>query len=285
MRNMPSFFKIEKENTSKTRLIGNLKIYSEKTGRNVVIYASNFLNNDSEENYINSFDKNGFMKVMTNLNKSKELDLILHTPGGAISETESIIDYLQVQFNQNIRAIIPQMAMSGGTMIACSCNEIYMGNQSSLGPVDPQILDMSAKSVVKEHELAKKEIMEQPETIPYWTTLLDKYPANFVFECETLIEWSENILEKALKYSKTKNINKLKKFLITSESIKEHSQNFSAIQCKEMGLPIKFLENEKNLNKLILSIHKEYLNYFNENNARKIFVNQKGIFISVYSDK
>ena len=118
------------------------------------------------------------------LDKSKGLDLILHTPGGAISETESIIDYLHVQFNQNIRAIIPQMAMSGGTMIACSCNEIYMGNQSSLGPVDPQILDMSAKSVIKEHELAKKEIMEQPETIPYWTTLLDKYPANFVFECE-----------------------------------------------------------------------------------------------------
>ena len=52
---MPSFFKTEKENTSKTRLIDNLKIYSEKTGRNVVIYASNFLNNDSEENYINSF--------------------------------------------------------------------------------------------------------------------------------------------------------------------------------------------------------------------------------------
>ena len=162
---MPSFFKTEKENTSKTRLIDNLKIYSEKTGRNVVIYASNFLNNDSEEYYINSFDKNGFMKVMNNLNKSKGLDLILHTPGGAISETESNIDYLHVQFNQNIRAIIPQMAMSGGTMIACSCNEIYMGNQSSLGPVDPQILDMSAKSVIKEHELAKKEIMEQPRAV------------------------------------------------------------------------------------------------------------------------
>lgn len=40
--NMPSFFKTENENTSKTRLIDNLKIYSEKTGRNVVIYASNF---------------------------------------------------------------------------------------------------------------------------------------------------------------------------------------------------------------------------------------------------
>ena len=102
---------------------------------------------------------------------------------------------------------------------------------------------------------------------------------------ENFIEWTENILEKALNYSETKNFNKLKKFLITSDLIKEHSQNFSAIQCKEMGLPIKSLENEKNMNKLILSIHNEYINYFNENNPRKIFVNQKGIFLSVYSNE
>jgi len=72
-------FKTEDKNTPKIKLIDNLKAYSEENGRNVVIYASNFLNNDSEENYINSFDKTGFMKVMKNLDKSKGLDLILHT--------------------------------------------------------------------------------------------------------------------------------------------------------------------------------------------------------------
>ena len=48
-------------------------------------------------------------------------------------------------FGEDIRAIIPQTSMSGGTMIACSCKEILMGKHSSLGPVDPQIFNYSAK--------------------------------------------------------------------------------------------------------------------------------------------
>lgn len=59
------------------------------------------------------------------------------------------------------------MAMSAGTMIACSCKEILMGKQSSLGPVDPQIYGVPAKSVIEEFELAKKEIEENPKSTPY----------------------------------------------------------------------------------------------------------------------
>lgn len=65
--------------------------------------------------------QNGICKSIENLNQNNGLDLILHTPGGSISDTESIIDYLNSSFNGNIRAIIPQMATSGGTMITCSC--------------------------------------------------------------------------------------------------------------------------------------------------------------------
>ena len=39
------------------------------------------------------------------------------------------------------------MAMSGGTMIACSCKEILMGKHSSLGPVDPQIMGIAAQQL------------------------------------------------------------------------------------------------------------------------------------------
>ena len=77
------------------------------------------------------------MSVIHGLDKSKGLDLFLHTPGGDVGATESLIDYLHDSFGGDIRAIIPQIAMSGGTMIACSCKEIIMGKQSSLGPIDP----------------------------------------------------------------------------------------------------------------------------------------------------
>lgn len=282
---MSSFYKQEKINDSKVNIMNNLKEYSNHSGRNVIVYASNFLTSDEEETYINSKDKMGFVTTIENLDLKKGLDLILHTPGGSISDTESIIDYLHSIFNGDIRAIIPQMAMSGGTMIACSCKEIYMGKQSSLGPVDPQIMDVSAKNAIKEYELAKKEISEQPELLPFWEILLDKYPANFMFECKNTLDWTDNILEKSLDISKPKNINKIKYALNSGDFTKDHSQNLSARQCKEIGLNIKFLENNKMMNKLIMTIHNEYLSFFNEKNCCKIFVNQKGTFLSIDNSK
>ena len=188
-------------------------------------------------------DKNGFMSLIKDLDKSKGLDLVLHTPGGSVSATESIIDYLHAIFDDNIRAIIPQIAMSGGTMIACSCKEILMGKHSSLGPADPQIYGIPARTVIEEFELAKKEIEENPKTIPFWTILLEKYPANFLFECKYSIDWAKDILEKSLKYSmfKKKNQDQIDKIiyeLIFGDATKSHSRNLSPKKCREIGLNI-----------------------------------------------
>ena len=74
-------------------------------------------------------------------------------------------------------------------MIACSCKEILMGKHSSLGPVDPQISEFSAKNILKEFQIAKKETSQTPKLIPFWTILLNKYPENTYIECENAIEW------------------------------------------------------------------------------------------------
>ena len=69
---------------------------------------------------------------------------------GDIAATESIIDYLQRMFDGNIQAFIPQLAMSAGTMIACSTKCIYMGKESSIGPIDPQFGGIPCHSILKE---------------------------------------------------------------------------------------------------------------------------------------
>ncbi len=107
------------------------------TGRNVIAYYSGFLSKPTAlQAEINGEDINGFMTTVHNLHRSKGLDLILHTPGGSMSATLSIVHYLHQMFKTNIRAIIPQVAMSAGTMIACSCKEIWMAKHSQLGPTD-----------------------------------------------------------------------------------------------------------------------------------------------------
>lgn len=99
-----------------------LKRLSDITGRNTIAYYSAFLQKfDNNQLSINDNDKNGFMTVIHKMDRSKGLDLILHTPGGDLAAAESIVDYLKVMFGHNVRAIIPQIAMSAGTMIACSC--------------------------------------------------------------------------------------------------------------------------------------------------------------------
>jgi ClpP class serine protease len=107
---------------------------------------------------INDEDKNGFMACCHKIDKKKGLDLFLHTPGGKIGAAESLVNYLKQMFGNDIRAFVPQLAMSAGTMIACSCKEIVMGKHSNLGPFDPFINGLSAAAVLGEIETAHKEM-------------------------------------------------------------------------------------------------------------------------------
>ena len=77
------------------------------------------------------------MTCIHGMDCSKGLDLVLHTTGGSPAAAEAIVNYLRAKFGNDIRVIVPQLAMSAGTMIACSAKQIIMGKQSSLGPIDP----------------------------------------------------------------------------------------------------------------------------------------------------
>ena len=116
-----------------------LKLLSQQTGRNVIAYYSGWLKPGKTQNIdINDSDITGVMNAIKGLDCDKGLDLILHTPGGNPTATEGIVKYLHSKFGNNIRVIVPQMAMSAGTMLACASNEIIMGKHSCLGPIDPQ---------------------------------------------------------------------------------------------------------------------------------------------------
>jgi len=58
------------------------------------------------------------------MDRNAVLDIVLHTPGGRIAAAETIVNYLKLLFGNDIRAVIPQLAMSAGTRIALSCKSI-----------------------------------------------------------------------------------------------------------------------------------------------------------------
>ena len=138
------------------------------TNRNVIAYYSAWQSKRVVGTEINDEDRNGFMMALHAMDCNKGLDLILHTPGGSISATQSIVNYLQDKFSGDVRAIIPHTAMSAGTIIACSCKEILMAKHSSIGPIDPQINGVPAQGLLAEFDQAHQEIKDDPSRQFVW---------------------------------------------------------------------------------------------------------------------
>lgn len=76
------------------------------------------------------------------------IDLILHTPGGLVLATEQIARAL-LRHPAKVTVFVPHYAMSGGTMLALAADEIVMDENAVLGPVDPQLGNFPAASVLR----------------------------------------------------------------------------------------------------------------------------------------
>lgn len=264
-----------------------IKALFEKRKRNVIIYYSGWLQKPPmQELSILDYDINGFMTTIHEMDKTKGLDLILHTPGGDLAATEIIVNYLRKTFDCNISAFVPQLAMSAGTMIACSCKEIYMGKQSSLGPIDPQfylpnIGQIAAQGVVEEVERAVREINENPASQVLWANILSKYNPTFIGNCEKAIEWSKEITTEWLQdcmFKGEKNAAEkaiqVVEMIASHEETKSHSRHLTAEKCKEIGLKIVDLEDDQILQDIVLSIHHACMVTLQTTNVIKIIENQ-----------
>ena len=256
------------------------------TKRNVIIYYSGWLQKNAPELQqalsINDMDMNGFMTAINGLDTETDLDLILHTPGGEVAATEAIISYIQSKF-KNIRVIVPQLAMSGGTMISCSAHQIVMGKHSSLGPVDPQIGGVPAHGIVEEFKKAHEEIKADPSKLAVWQFVLQKYPPNLVGECQKAIDWSEKIIEKNLRDRMLNGkpdidaiITRIKEELCNHAVSLSHGRHLSAEKCREIGLEIITLESDQKLQDAVLTVHHATMQTIFNTPAFKIIENHNG---------
>jgi len=75
------------------------------------------------------------------------IDIILHTPGGLVLATEQIANAL-IRHKGKITVFIPHYAMSGGTMLSLAADEIVLDENAVLGPVDPQLGQYPAVSIL-----------------------------------------------------------------------------------------------------------------------------------------
>jgi len=240
------------------------------TGRNTIVYYSGWLQKppfyeqDAEPSTVNDQDKSGFMTTIHGMERTKGLDLILHTPGGDLAATESLVSYLRSMFGTDIRAIVPQLAMSAGTMIACACREIIMGLHSSIGPIDPQIGGVPAHGIIREFQEAADQIKADPAKIPVWQPIIAKYHPTLIGESQNAIKLAYDIvyewLSTGMFAGKTKpgpkaRASRVMKDLASHELTLTHSRHIGYHHAKAIGLNVSALEADDKFQDAVLTVH------------------------------
>ncbi|AKH21594.1 SDH family Clp fold serine proteinase [Sedimenticola thiotaurini] len=247
-----------------------LKDLSDYVDRDVIIYMSGFTSIKAPSipstfQSINLQDVQGFMAAVHGL-KRKKLDLILHSPGGSLEAAEQIVQYLRAKYD-HIRAVIPQNAMSAATMISCACDEIVMGKQSAMGPIDPQLTLPSpsgqftapAHSILDDFKKARESIIADPKTAPLWVNRINLLPPGILNICENTIknseskvaEWLDNYMFGSDQDKKGTDI---AKWLGNAAEHKSHGRPINIEKCKEIGLKVAALEDDQDYQEKVLSV-------------------------------
>lgn len=261
------------------------------TDRNVIAYYSGWLQKPQLHElgvnfHIHDGDKTGFMSAIHGLDTSKGLDLLLHTPGGDVAATESMVDYLRQKFGSNIRVIVPQLALSGGTMIAMCASEIVMAKHSSLGPIDPQLGPMPAHGILHEFKQAKEDIRSEPQLANLWAPIIGKYGPTLIRQAELAIAWAEDVVGKWLRtgmfadeHNPEDAVNRVLQLFGNPDHSKAHNRHITAAEAQDTGLKVTLLEDDgrQDLQDAVLALHHAFTLTFADSRAVKIVENHRGI--------
>jgi ClpP class serine protease len=98
--------------------------------------------------FIDIEDSEAVLRAIRMTPDDTPIDLVLHTPGGLVLASEQIA-YALRDHPGKVTVLVPHYAMSGGTLIALAADEIRMDPVAVLGPVDPQLGDLPAASIVR----------------------------------------------------------------------------------------------------------------------------------------
>lgn len=263
------------------------------TQRDLILYATDFLGPKARfvgnGTSIDLTDKDGFVDVTKNLS-GPDLDVILHSPGGFAEAAESIVDLLRAKFT-NIRFIIPNAAKSAATMLAMSGNKIIMDERSELGPTDPQMLvNRDGQTVVapahdikQQFEMAKKEIISNPQNMSPWLPIVRQYGPSLLAECNRSLSLSKTLVTKWLKrymfYGDRRagaKAARIAGYLTSKVQFKSHARKVGIDDLVSKGAIILDMRTDPALQTAVWDVYQALQFTFAMTGAYKVFENHNG---------
>jgi ClpP class serine protease len=173
--------------------------------------------------YIDINDSEEILRAIKLTDPDTPIDLIIHTPGGLVLAAGQIAHALR-RHRAKVTVLVPHYAMSGGTLISLAANEIVLDPNAVLGPVDPQLGESPAASILSVLEHKK------PEDIEDKTLILADVSRKAILQLRKTVQ--ELLSERMAHDAATALADKLTTGTWT------HDYGISAEEAKQLGLPV-----------------------------------------------
>jgi ClpP class serine protease len=172
--------------------------------------------------HIDIDDAESILRAIRGTARGRTIEIILHTPGGLVLAASQIAQALS-DHDGRVVAVIPHYAMSGGTLIALAADEIMLDRHAALGPVDPQLGQYAAASLVA--------VAEMPGKHDDQTLLLADLGRKALFQVEAL---TTQLLERHTDGARAREVAHL-----LSSGVWTHDHPLMATELAQLGLPIR----------------------------------------------
>jgi len=258
------------------------------------------LNADVLTYYGSIFDgmEGAFLQVVEQLNQTKEHDklfIILTTDGGSATSVERHVNIIRHHY-QEVNFVIPDRALSAGTIFCMSGNNIYMDYYSILGPIDPQIQNKEGRWVpalgyldkineliqkaqnntltqaefiiLKDFDLAELRAYEQAKELTI--DLLKKWLVEYKFETWTIHKNGTTVTHD----EKVKRAEEIADTLSNNRTWKSHSRPLNIEVLESLKLKITDFSADPTLTKKLRTYHRLVTDFVSKNQL-PIFVHTR----------
>src|ERR1700704_3742253 len=172
--------------------------------------------------HIDIDDSESVLRAIRGTASGRGIEIILHTPGGLVLAASQIAQAL-ADHDGRVVAVVPHYAMSGGTLIALAADEIILDRHAALGPVDPQLGQYAARSLV--------DVAALPGRHSDQTLLLADVGRKALRQIKgTVVE----LLGKHMEPDKARDVARL-----LATGVWTHDHPLMAPELEQLGLPVK----------------------------------------------
>jgi len=231
--------------------------------------------------------------------KKSKITIVLETPGGIVEIVERMVGVIR-NFYQEVMVIVPNQAMSAGTVFALSADKIMMDYFSRLGPIDPQIFKdgklVPALSYLKQYEKLNKKAQDGNLTTTEYAMLeqldigeLYQFEQARELSMELLIEWLSQYKFKDWTTTETQGLEvtsemkqeraeEIARLLNDTDRWHSHGRGIDIFTLRgELKLKIDDYEEQEKLNKSIRDYFSLLLDYLNREKLH-LFVHTEEYF-------